>query len=80
MAQSITPIDTRDQSNRTNRAPISPRWIRPVEFSAATGMSRRGVYNALADGTLKGVQVSGSWFIRIEELDAYFERNGQPAA
>lgn len=76
----IAHVDTRDQSNRTNRAPIAPRWIRPTEFSAATGMSRRGVYNALADGSLKGVQVSGSWFIRIEELDDFFARNASSVA
>lgn len=80
MAQSITHIDTRDQSNRTNRAPIAPRWIRPTEFAAATGMSRRAVYNALADGTLKGVKVSTGIFIRIEELDEYFTRNASGVA
>lgn len=81
MSQEITYIDTRHRANRTDPVEaIAPRWIRPSTFAAATGMSRRGVNLELNSGRLRGVKINQSWFIRVEELDAYFERNGKRVA
>lgn len=80
MAQMTAQPDTRHRANRTHPRVVELRWIRPIDFASASGMSRRGVYDHLAAGTLHGRRINGQWYIPIEELTAFFERNDQTAA
>lgn len=50
METNVIEIDTRARSNHANRLAIAPRWIRPTDFAAATGMHRRSTWVAIPSG------------------------------
>ena len=64
--------------NRTPTPEVTaPRFIRPLDWEAQTGMSKWSAYRALKAGTLRGVKVGGTWLIERTELENF--RSPRPA-
>lgn len=55
-------------------------WIRPVEWTRLTGMSKRETYRRIYSGELKAVRIDRMWFVKATELQDFFERLGEAVA
>jgi excisionase family DNA binding protein len=56
-----------------------PQYYSPEEVAASLGVSRRSVYEWLADGSLKGDRAGRRWVISSDQVKAFVSLRSRPA-